>query len=459
MSLQIYNTETRKKEIFTPIHPGKVGMYVCGVTVYDLCHIGHARVMVVFDTVVRHLRALGYEVNYVRNITDIDDKIIKRALENGESIQELTTRMITEMHADEAAMNVLRPDMEPKATEHMDEIRQMIGTLIQKGFAYPAENGDVYFKVKAFETYGKLSGKNIDDLESGARVDVNEVKQDPLDFVLWKASKENEPSWNSDWGNGRPGWHIECSAMSTKCLGNHFDIHGGGMDLSFPHHENEIAQSECATGEHYVNTWMHCGFVRIDDEKMSKSLNNFFTIREVLKIYHPEVIRYFLLSSHYRSPVNYSEENLNIAKASVGRLYSAIENTSDIAKGVAATEGTDYESEFMAAMNDDFNTPKAIAVLFELAKEVNKTKLPGLVNLLIKLANQIGLLEHSAESFFKTQPTDSTLTDEMIAQLIEERKSARADKNFARSDEIRDLLAEQGIELLDNSEGTTWRRG
>jgi len=459
MSLQIYNTETRKKELFTPIHPGKVGMYVCGVTVYDLCHIGHARVMVVFDTVVRHLRVLGYDVNYVRNITDIDDKIIKRALENGESIQELTTRMIAEMHADEAAMNVLRPDMEPKATEHMDEIRQMIGTLIQKGYAYPAENGDVYFKVKAFETYGKLSGKNIDDLESGARVDVNEVKQDPLDFVLWKASKENEPSWHSDWGNGRPGWHIECSAMSTKCLGNHFDIHGGGMDLSFPHHENEIAQSECATGEHYVNTWMHCGFVRIDDEKMSKSLNNFFTIREVLKIYHPEVIRYFLLSSHYRSPVNYSEENLNSAKASVGRLYSAIENTSDIAKGVAATEGTDYESEFMAVMNDDFNTPKAIAVLFELAKEVNKTKSPGLVNLLIKLANQIGLLEHSAESFFKSQPTDSTLTDEMIAQLIEERKSARAEKNFARSDEIRDLLAEQGIELLDNSEGTTWRRG
>jgi len=459
MSLQIYNTETRKKEIFTPIHPGKVGMYVCGVTVYDLCHIGHARVMVVFDTVVRHLRVLGYEVKYVRNITDIDDKIIKRALENGEPIQDLTTRMIAEMHADEAAMNVLRPDMEPKATEHMDDIRQMIGTLIHKGFAYPAENGDVYFKVKAFETYGKLSGKNIDDLESGARVDVNEVKQDPLDFVLWKSSKENEPSWNSDWGNGRPGWHIECSAMSTKCLGNHFDIHGGGMDLSFPHHENEIAQSECATGEHYVNTWMHCGFVRIDDEKMSKSLNNFFTIREVLKVYHPEVIRYFLLSSHYRSPVNYSEENLNNAKTSVGRLYSAIENTSDVATGVAASEGTEYEAEFMAVMNDDFNTPKAIAVLFDLAKEVNKTKLPGLVNLLIKLANQIGLLEHTAESFFKSQPTDSTLTDEMIAQLIEERKTARTEKNFARSDEIRDLLAEQGIELLDSSEGTTWRRG
>ena len=457
MSLQIFNTETRKKELFTPIHPGKVGMYVCGVTVYDLCHIGHARVMVVFDTVVRHLRALGYDVNYVRNITDIDDKIIKRALENGESIQSLTERMITEMHADETAMNVLRPDMEPKATEHMDEIRHMIETLIEKGFAYPADNGDVYFKVKSFKEYGRLSGKNIDDLESGARVDVNEVKQDPLDFVLWKASKENEPSWNSSWGKGRPGWHIECSAMSKKCLGNHFDIHGGGMDLSFPHHENEIAQSECATGEHYVNTWMHCGFVRIDDEKMSKSLNNFFTIREVLKVYHPEVIRYFLLSSHYRSPVNYSEENLNSAKASVGRLYSALESVA-ITDETKADEGTSYESDFMAVMNDDFNTPKAIAVLFELAKEVNKSKQPGLVALLIKLANQIGLLEQDAESFFKSQPNDSDLTDEMIAQLIEERKTARAEKNFARSDEIRDLLSEQGIELLDSSEGTTWRR-
>ncbi|MCF6254404.1 MAG: cysteine--tRNA ligase, partial [Thiomicrorhabdus sp.] len=325
MSLHIYNTEIRQKEAFTPINPNKVGMYVCGITVYDLCHIGHARVMVVFDTVVRHLRHLGYSVNYVRNITDIDDKIIKRALENSESIQSLTERMITEMHADEAAMNVLRPDEEPKATEYMSEIKQMIETLVQKGFAYPAANGDVYFKVKSFEKYGRLSGKNLEDLEAGARVEVNHIKQDPMDFVLWKASKENEPAWESEWSKGRPGWHIECSAMATKCLGNHFDIHGGGMDLSFPHHENEIAQSECATGEQYVNTWMHCGFVRIDDEKMSKSLNNFFTIREVLKVFHPEVIRYFLLASHYRSPVNYSQENLEAARASVGRLYSAIE--------------------------------------------------------------------------------------------------------------------------------------
>ncbi|WP_178861622.1 cysteine--tRNA ligase [Thiomicrorhabdus cannonii] len=453
-ALHIYNTETRQKELFTPIHPGKVGMYVCGVTVYDLCHIGHARVMVVFDTVVRHLRALGYDVTYVRNITDIDDKIIKRALENGESIQSLTTRMIDEMHTDEKAMNVLRPDMEPKATEHIHEIQHMIQTLIDKGFAYAANNGDVYFKVKAFNEYGRLSGKHLDELESGARVEVNEIKQDPLDFVLWKASKENEPSWDSNWGGGRPGWHIECSAMSTKCLGNHFDIHGGGMDLSFPHHENEIAQSECATGEHYVNTWMHCGFVRVDNEKMSKSLNNFFTIREVLKLYHPEVIRYFLLASHYRSPVNYSEENLNNAKTSVGRLYSALEG---VEIGEAA-QNTDFEKEFMDVMNDDFNTPKAMAVLFELAKEVNKQKDAALAGLLLKLANQIGLLMEPAEQFFKSQPSSSDMDDAQIEALIEERKQARAAKNFARSDEIRDALAAQGIELLDSPQGTTWRR-
>ncbi|MBO1924337.1 cysteine--tRNA ligase [Thiomicrorhabdus sp. 6S3-12] len=454
MSLQIFNTETRQKEIFKPIHENKVGIYVCGVTVYDLCHIGHARVMVVFDTVVRHLRALGYEVTYVRNITDIDDKIIKRALENNESIQSLTSRMIDEMHTDESAMNVLRPDMEPKATEYMDEIQHMIQTLIDKGFAYPASNGDVYFKVNAFERYGRLSGKNLEDLEAGARVDVNEVKQDPMDFVLWKASKENEPSWDSNWGGGRPGWHIECSAMSTKCLGNHFDIHGGGMDLSFPHHENEIAQSECATGEHYVNTWMHCGFVRVDDEKMSKSLNNFFTIREVLKLYHPEVIRYFLLASHYRSPVNYTEENLEVAKASVGRLYSALQNV-EIGAPLADSQ---YETDFMAVMNDDFNTPKAMAVLFELAKEVNKTKDAALAGLLVKLANQIGLLEEDIEAFFKSQPSDSELDEAQIEALIEERKQARADKDFARSDEIRDQLKEQGIELLDSPQGTTWRK-
>ena len=454
MALHIYNTETRQKALFTPIHANNVGMYVCGVTVYDLCHIGHARVMVVFDTVVRHLRSLGYEVNYVRNITDIDDKIIKRALENGESIQALTTRMIEEMHTDEAALNIIRPDEEPKATEYMDEIKQMIQTLIDKGHAYPAKNGDVYFKVNSFDKYGRLSGKNLEDLQAGARIEVNDIKQDPMDFVLWKASKENEPAWDSSWGGGRPGWHIECSAMSTKCLGNHFDIHGGGLDLSFPHHENEIAQSECATGEHYVNTWMHCGFVRIDDEKMSKSLNNFFTIREVLKVFQPEVIRYFLLASHYRSPVNYSQENLEAAKASVGRLYTAVEAV----KPQTATQGSPFESDFNDAMNDDFNTPKAMAVLFELAKEVNKTKEAGLCGLLVKLANQIGLLELDPESFFKAQPSDSEFGEEQIEALIVERKTARTNKDFKRSDEIRDELAAQGIELLDTADGTTWRR-
>lgn len=457
MSLQIYNTETRQKELFKPIHDNQVGIYVCGVTVYDYCHIGHARVMVVFDTVVRHLRALGYDVNYVRNVTDIDDKIIKRALENGESIQSLTSRFIDAMHEDEAAMNVLRPDVEPLATEHMDDIEGMIATLIEKGHAYPAENGDVYFSVKSDEDYGRLSGKNLEDLESGARVEVNEVKKDPLDFVLWKASKENEPAWSSPWGEGRPGWHIECSAMSTKCLGNHFDIHGGGMDLSFPHHENEIAQSECATGEHYVNTWMHCGFVRVDDEKMSKSLGNFFTIREVLKVYHPEVIRYFLLASHYRSPVNYSEDNLEVAKASVSRLYSALEGfTADQLHD--AEQGTEFETEFMSAMNDDFNSPQALAVLFELAKEVNKTKSARLGGLLKQLANQIGLLEQDADVFFKSQPSQSDLTDDAIQALIDERAEARKNKDFARSDQIRDELLEQGIELLDSAEGTSWRK-
>ena len=452
--LTIYNTESRQKELFKPIHPKKVGIYVCGVTVYDYCHIGHARVMVVFDTVVRHLRALGYEVTYVRNITDIDDKIINRAVENGESIQSLTARFIDAMHEDEQALNVLRPDMEPRATEHMADIEQMIQALVEKGCAYPAENGDVYFHVKADPDYGRLSGKNIEDLESGARVEVNTAKKDPLDFVLWKASKPQEPAWQSPWGAGRPGWHIECSAMSTKCLGNHFDIHGGGMDLTFPHHENEIAQAECATGEHYVNTWMHVGFVRIDDEKMSKSLGNFFTIREVLKQYHPEVIRYFLLASHYRSPVNYSEENLESAKASVNRLYSALEG-----KTVAEpAENSAYETDFVAAMNDDFNTPQALAVLFELAKEVNKTASPELAGLLQQLANRLGLLTESADSFFQNQPSDSELTPEVIEALIEERKQARAEKNFQRSDEIRDQLQAQGIELLDTPEGTTWRK-
>ena len=457
MSLQIYNTETRQKQEFKPIQAGKVSMYVCGVTVYDYCHIGHARVMVVFDTVVRQLRALGLDVKYVRNITDIDDKIIKRALENKESVQSLTERFIDAMHEDEAALNVLRPDEEPRATDYIDAIKTMVKTLIDKGHAYAADNGDVYFKVTSFESYGRLSGKKQDELEAGARVEVNPHKQNPMDFVLWKASKQDEPAWDSEWGNGRPGWHIECSAMSEQCLGERLDIHGGGMDLQFPHHENEIAQSECAHGgEHYVNTWMHVGFVRVDDEKMSKSLNNFFTIREVLNDYHPEVIRYFLLSSHYRSPLNYSQENLQAAKTNLARLYTALEAQ---APGLVAKD-TEFESRFNAAMEDDFNTPLAISVLFELVKEVNKTKRADLVALLQSLANRLGLLMQTPESFFKGSAGEAQagLSDADIEALISERAQARQDKNWARSDEIRDELLAKGVELLDSAQGTSWRR-
>jgi cysteinyl-tRNA synthetase len=455
MSLQIYNTESREKQNFKPIVAGQVGIYVCGVTVYDFCHIGHARVMVVFDTVVRHLRAQGLKVKYVRNITDIDDKIIKRALENQESVQTLTERFIDAMHEDEAALNVLRPDEEPRATDYIDAIQSMVKTLIEKGHAYAADNGDVYFKVKSFDSYGRLSGKKQDELEAGARVEVNPHKQDPMDFVLWKASKADEPAWASPWGEGRPGWHIECSAMSEQCIGEHLDIHGGGMDLQFPHHENEIAQSECAHGSHYVNTWMHVGFVRVNDEKMSKSLNNFFTIREVLKAYHPEVIRYFLLSSHYRSPLNYSEANLQAAKTNLSRLYTALE----AAEPGLVAEGTEFETRFIQAMDDDFNTPLAISVLFELVKEVNKTQSPGLVALLQQLAQRLGLLMTTPEAFFKQQPmAESGVSDEEIEALIVERTQARQDKNWARSDEIRDQLLEAGVELLDSAEGTTWRR-
>jgi cysteinyl-tRNA synthetase len=455
MSLQIFNTETGSKEIFKSIDENKVGIYVCGMTVYDFCHIGHARVMVVFDTIVRHLRNLGYEVNYVRNITDIDDRIINRALENKEDIQTLTARFIDAMHEDEKALNVLCPDEEPRATDNIQEIEVMITKLVDKGHAYQADNGDVYFSVKSANEYGRLSGKNVDELDAGARVEINVAKKDPLDFVLWKSAKANEPAWNSAWGNGRPGWHIECSAMATKCLGNHFDIHGGGMDLTFPHHENEIVQSECATGEKFVNTWIHCGFVRIDDEKMSKSLGNFFTIGEVIKKYHPEVIRYFLLASHYRSPVNYSTENLDLAKASISRLYSALELVKPREECI---ENSIFEKQFIVAMNDDFNTPQALSVLFELAKEVNKTNSKGLATLLKKLANQIGLLEQEATIFFKSQPSNSKFTEHKILSLIAERAEARKNKKFSRSDEIRDELLKNKIELLDSSEGTSWRR-
>ena len=368
--MKIYNTLTRKKEEFIPRIPGKVGMYVCGMTVYDYCHIGHARVMVVFDTIARYLRHKGYDLTYVRNITDIDDKIINRANENGEDFTALTERFINAMHEDERALSVLPPDIEPSATQSIPDIITMIEALITKGLAYVGTNGDVFYSVSKFKPYGKLSGKNLADLQAGERVDVDQAKQDPLDFVLWKMAKPGEPSWDSPWGQGRPGWHIECSAMSTCCLGNHFDIHGGGMDLQFPHHENEIAQSEGATGEKFVNYWLHNGFVRVDNEKMSKSLGNFFTVREVLKQYQPEVVRFFILLSHYRSPLNYSDEQLNDAKAGLTRLYTALRDVEVIDSPI----NDEYKVRFEQAMDDDFNTPVALSVLFDIATELNKAK-------------------------------------------------------------------------------------
>ncbi|MGZ5076394.1 MAG: cysteine--tRNA ligase, partial [Methylobacter sp.] len=387
--LKIYNTLTRKKELFQPRVAGKVGMYVCGMTVYDFCHIGHARVMVVFDTVARYFRYQGYELTYVRNITDIDDKIIQRALENGEEFGQLTERFIDAMHEDERALAVLPPDIEPRATQSIGDIIAMIKTLVDKDIAYVGTNGDVFYAVNKFKDYGRLSGKNLDDLQAGERVDVDLAKRNPMDFVLWKMAKANEPAWESPWGLGRPGWHIECSAMSTCCLGNHFDIHGGGMDLQFPHHENEIAQSEGATGEKFVNVWMHNGFVRVDDEKMSKSLGNFFTVREVLKKYSPEVIRFFILLSHYRSPLNYSDEQLNDAKTALTRLYTALRGVETVA---GATVEESYKNRFDQAMDDDFNTPVALSVLFDLARELNTAKKENNTERTVQLASSLKLL-------------------------------------------------------------------
>jgi cysteinyl-tRNA synthetase len=403
--LKIYNTLTRQKDVFTPIHDGKVNMYVCGMTVYDLCHVGHARVMVVFDVVTRYLRSLGYDVTYVRNITDIDDKIIKRAAENGESIQALTQRYIEEMHKDADALGVLRPDLEPKATESMTEILAMIETLIDKGLAYKADNGDVYYDVSKFESYGKLSGRNIEDLRAGERIAVNEAKTDPLDFVLWKAAKADEPAWESAWGNGRPGWHIECSAMSAHCLGERFDIHGGGQDLQFPHHENEIAQSEGAHDCQSVNYWMHNGFVRIDDEKMSKSLGNFFTVREILAQYPAEAIRYFILSSHYRSPLNYAEDQLEQAKAALTRFYTTLRDV-DTKQNVSWQDDADFGVRFKAAMDDDFNTALALSVMADVRQAINKAREQGqqddvayLAGLLSSFGDVLGLFQQDADKF------------------------------------------------------------
>ncbi len=461
--LKIHNNLSRQKEVFVPITPGKAGLYVCGMTVYDYCHIGHARVLVVFDMVARYLRHSGYDVNYVRNITDIDDKIIKRANENGEPMGDLTQRFIAAMHQDSAALGVLPPDQEPKATTSMTLIINMIQTLINKGYAYPASNGDVYYDISKFEGYGKLSGKKLEDLRAGERVAVDEVKDDPMDFVLWKAAKPGEPSWPSAWGAGRPGWHIECSAMAIDCLGNHFDIHGGGLDLQFPHHENEIAQSEAATGCKFVNVWMHNGFVQINEEKMSKSLNNFFTLREVLKQYAPEVIRYFILASHYRSALNYSDQNLDGAKIALERFYTSLR---DVEAGTTHSGG-DYEARFRSAMDDDFNSVEALAVLFEIANALNRAKADNnsaeaaqLAGQLRYLGGVLGLLQDDADAFLKggVQSADG-VSDADIEVLIQQRLDARKNKDWAAADRIRDELQVQKIILEDGAGGTTWRRG
>ncbi|MGM0639270.1 MAG: cysteine--tRNA ligase [Pseudomonadota bacterium] len=456
--MQIYSTLTRRKAVFTPIEPGRVRMYVCGMTVYDYCHLGHARVMVAFDVITRYLRHRGYKVTYVRNVTDIDDKILRRADENNESISSLTERMIAAMHEDEARLCVLPPDQEPRATRHIDDILAMIETLIAKGYAYAADNGDVYYRVRRFEGYGKLNNRDLDEMRSGARVEVDEHKEDPLDFVLWKAAKPGEASWPSPWGEGRPGWHIECSAMSKCCLGETFDIHGGGPDLTFPHHENEIAQSEAANGKPFVHTWMHAGAVRVNHEKMSKSLGNFFTIREVLEHHDPEVVRYLLVASHYRSAINYAPESLLEARKSLERFYNALEGQS-LDDGAMDDR---FEARFAAAMDDDFNTPEALSVLFDLARELNRAKkeapeqAPALAAELRRLGGILGLLQQEPAAFLKAGSSELPLTEDEIQAKIAERAAAKQARDFAAADAIRDELAALGIILKDAREGTTW---
>ncbi|MBK8676793.1 MAG: cysteine--tRNA ligase [Cellvibrionales bacterium] len=464
--MKIYNTLTRQKQDFVPLVPNEIRMYVCGMTVYDYCHLGHARVLVAFDAITRYLRARGWNVTYVRNITDIDDKILKRADENGEPYTALTTRFIQAMHEDEARLGVARPDIEPTATAHIAQIIAMTQQLIDKGYAYHASNNDVYYRVAKFDGYGKLSGKNPEELLAGARIEVDEAKEDPRDFALWKAAKTGEVSWPSPWGDGRPGWHIECSAMSTCCLGESFDIHGGGPDLPFPHHENEIAQSEAATGKHYANYWMHAGAVRVNNEKMSKSLGNFFTIREILNQYHPEVVRYLLLASHYRSAINYSEENLQTARGALERFYTALRGLSDVPVLPLAQLNATHPTvaRFIAEMDDDFGTPEAIAALFELARQLNTVRATGDVQQTIELATilkslgaVLGILQADADVFLQAGSSDG-LSAENIERLIAERVQAKKDKQFARADQIRDELKAQGIILEDARSGTTWRR-
>jgi cysteinyl-tRNA synthetase len=459
--LQVYNTLTRRKEEFKPRQPNKVGMYVCGVTVYDYCHIGHARTYIAFDVIYRHLRSHGYEVTYVRNITDIDDKIINRAKERGETCHELTEYFTEAMQEDFGALRITEPTLEPRATTHIKHIIAMVEKLLHEGYAYLGHNGDIYFEVKKFKTYGELSNRTLSQLQAGARVQINEDKHDPLDFVLWKRAKPDEPFWESPWGPGRPGWHIECSAMSTECLGDHFDIHGGGSDLLFPHHENELAQSEAATHEKFVNYWLHTGFVNVENEKMSKSKNNFFTIREVLADFDAEVIRYFLLASHYRSPIHYTLDNLVQARAALTRLYLSLRGSH--ASGIVPAEN-DYIKRFDEAMDDDFNTAEAIAILFELSKEINRMKENNqqsdeLCDTLRHLGDRLGILHRNPDVFLQGVQDDFDHEKNDIENLVRAREKARAEKDWKESDRIRDELAKRGIVLEDTVGGTIWRRG
>lgn len=466
MTLKIYNTLTRTEQRFKPMEAGKIRLYVCGITVYDYCHIGHARVLVAFDAMVRYLRSQQWDVTYVRNITDIDDKILARADANGEPFTDLTARMIAAMHEDERALGVLPPSLEPRATAHIDDIIAMVDTLIDNHYAYRADNGDVYYRVRRFANYGRLSGKIPDELLAGARVEVDEFKEDPRDFALWKAAAQDQVGWESPWGRGRPGWHIECSAMATCLLGETFDIHGGGPDLPFPHHENEIAQSEAATGKTFVHYWMHAGAVRVDDEKMSKSLNNFFTIRDVLEKYHGEVVRYFLLSSHYRSAINYSETSLIDARQGVERFYLALRNVADVpAIALADMQSSTYYTRFIEAMNRDFNTPEAFAVLHDLVRALNNATSGSdpadprqLAGQLKALGNLLGLLQENPADFLRGKAAKDGLSDSAIEDLIAQRVAAKKAKDFARSDAIREQLMQQGIVLEDSRSGTQWRR-